>query len=358
VYRNIFVPFAVFGLVRLTHTREDQIKSWVPVMAFLCLVNVIVSTVAWFRPEMLPRIWRGLLVDIGEIRITGTFTGPGEFSSAILFFSSFIFQYAVTRKKGWLRSLCVSLCSLGWVCILLTFQRASWFALLLVVVIAVMLYARAVLPFDSIGLLTGAVLLIFTLTIPPEVLRKQANMPGTAQREVSTLNMVNERIHSTSQIRSRIVTGHSGIRMFIEKPLLGWGYETYNLHSRRFVGPVGSLKITEYERRATSHNTSITLLAETGLIGFFLYLFPLGWWLILTIRNRSRLLTSLASGQFLNSRFFGMLWVNLGYILIISQFFDIRFFPLTLVQIWLILGLISNFVQGRYLVQKANHFND
>jgi O-antigen ligase len=234
---------------------------------------------------------------------------------------------------------------LAFVCILVTFSRASWIGWGFLVLISGILYGRTLVWLDLIALLPGALLLVFTSTIPPKTLMVQQQATSVIQGQTNTLSMVGERVGSTPQIRSRILTGYAGLRMFAEKPIWGWGYQTYDLHAKKFLKPVGSLKITKYDERATSHNTFITILAETGVLGLFLYTFPLAWWTFLAVRNRHVYMASLYSNSFMNSSFFMILWANLAFILIISHAMDIRFFHFTQVQVWLILGLISNLIQ-------------
>jgi O-antigen ligase len=350
VFRNIFVPFSVFWVIRISRFGSRQIGILVPVMTLLTVINIFVSLLAWFKPEYLPSIWPALLSDIGEIRITGTFTNADIFAGAVMLFSSFILQDTTIRKNGPYRLLLMSIYSLSIVCIWLTFSRTSWISLVFLLLITGVLYRKSFVRLDLISLVPSLLLLIVTFAIPPTILREQKKVTpevtALPMDQANTLRMVYERIASSSQIRSRILTGYAGLRMFAEKPILGWGYETYILHAKKFVAPIGSWKISEYEsQRAPSHNTFITILAETGVLGLFLYTFPLAWWGLSAVRNRHLYMESRHNKSFLNFRFFIVLWANLALILLISQSIDIRFFPFTLVQIWFILGLISNLIQ-------------
>jgi O-antigen ligase len=346
VFRNILVPFAVFWLIRYTHLGNDQIRILVPVMALLSVINVLISLLAWFKPQYLPSIWPALLSDIGEIRITGTFTNPDILSCALALYSSFILQEAIQWKTGFYRLFLLSVCSLSWSGIVLTFSRTSWIGLVFLLLITFIVYGRGLVKLDLIGLLPGVLLLAIIFAFPPNTLEEQRKAFSNTLLPSNTMQMTGNRITSPSQIRSRILTGYAGIRMFSERPIWGWGYETYNLHAKKFVKPVGSLKATEYEKeRAPSHNTFITMLAETGVLGLLLYTFPFAWWGFLAVRNRHLYVVSLPSKSFLDFRFFIILWTNLAFIFLISQSIDIRFFPFSLVQIWLILGLLSNLIQ-------------
>ncbi len=376
VFRNILVPFAAFWLIRIAPPGAGQLRALVPLMAALSLWNVLVSVLAWFAPAHLPPVWPALLSDAGEIRLTGTFTNPDILAGALALFSGFLLHDALHRGAGAHRMLLLSAAGLNLACIFMTFSRTSWIALAFFLLLAALLYGKMLIGRDLVGFLPAAALLALVLAVPPKSIAEQekresrtlparteetrvseggsqakGNRPAPALEEggrgsrANTARLLDARIASTSQIRSRIITGYAGLRMFAEKPVGGWGYETYDIHARRFVKPLGSLKVTAYEmERAPSHNTFITILAETGAPGLILYTFPLAWWALAAFRKR-RSLRSLPGDPFVNSRFQGMLWASLAFILLVGQSIDLRFFPFTLVEIWLLLGLIANQVR-------------
>jgi len=327
IYRRIFVAFVAYWVVRLVRPGEKEMRSLVPVMVILCIIECTAGLIAWFRPEMLSSIWPGRVEEFGGPRITGTFTQADVYSGALVFFSTFIFQFALTRKKRVSRLLYFALFDLAIVSIFYSYSRASWLAAMTVLIILACLHTRSFLLFVLPGLVIWGSLLMMV----------------DGQEDSYAV----KRLNTSDTVRSRIITNMAGLKMFGKKPIFGWGYGSYDLHDWRFMEQIGSFKPTTWEREeATSHNTYLTILAETGIMGFLLYTVPLWWWFILTVKAWPRLPKGLPEEGFAGWRFFVMLWANLLFILLISQSIDIRFFPFTLVQMWLILGLIANMVDA------------
>ena len=327
IYRRIFVAFVAFWVVRLVRPGEKELRRLVPVMVILCIIECTAGLIAWFRPEMLSSIWPGRVAEFGGPRITGTFTQADVYSGALVFFSTFIFQFAFTRKKSVSRLIYFALFDLAMVSIFFSYSRASWLAAMTVLIVLACLYTRSFLLFVLPGLVMWGSLLM--------VVDGQENSYAV------------KRLNTSDTVRSRIITNMAGLKMFGEKPIFGWGYGSYDLHDWKFMKQIGSFKPTTWEKEeATSHNTYLTILAETGIMGFLLYTVPLWWWFILTVRAWPRLPKGLPAEGFAGWRFFLMLWANLLFILLISQAIDIRFFPFILVQMWFVLGLIANTVEA------------
>ena len=325
IYRTIFVPFSAYWLVRSFRPGAKDLERLTQVMVTLCIIEIIVGCAARFKPEILPNFWPGRVEQFGGFRITGTFSQPDVYCAALIFFLTFIFQYAVVRGKALTRSLCLILFNAGLIGIFLSYSRASWLSALVFLSFLAFAYKRLFLLFVLPVLLLGGGLLgtIFT----------------------QELSSVARRIETLQTVGNRVISGYAGTKMFLEKPVLGWGYGSYDLHDSSFIEQVGGFKPSEWDlKEGTSHNTFLTILAETGMVGLCLYAFTLGWWLLLTIKIWLRLPGSPSDGKFLDRRFLAMLWANIVFIMAAGQFVDIRFFPFTLVQVWLILGLIANMV--------------
>jgi len=78
-------------------------------------------------------------------------------------------------------------------------------------------------------------------------------------------------------------------------------------------------------------------LAETGVVGLLLYVFPLLWWFGLTVRK----FRHIPVGGFWDRRLLVLMWAFILFYALITQFFDIRFFWFTQGTVWLTLGLVA-----------------
>jgi len=135
--------------------------------------------------------------------------------------------------------------------------------------------------------------------------------------------------------------------MFLEKPIWGWGYGSYDLHDWKYMKRVGDFVPRQYEiKTGTSHNSTLTILAEMGIIGLFFYALPIVWWGIRSLQAWPHLPTETPPDDFFNRNLFVLLWANVIFVLIVGQFIDLRFFWFTLGEMWLTLGLIANYVEG------------
>jgi len=159
------------------------------------------------------------------------------------------------------------------------------------------------------------------------------------------------RFSETSPVYDRIVVFDAMAQMFQIKPAWGWGYETLDQNIHHYYRRVG--EATLVNRMVTSHNTYMTVLTELGLVGFILYLFPVVWWFVLSFRVYKRM-----PKEGLWSRsLLGSLWLVMLFNFTVSNFMDMRWFPIGLTLWWLILGLISNLVyphlKGRDLTSNV-----
>ena len=88
----------------------------------------------------------------------------------------------------------------------------------------------------------------------------------------------------TSSTESRILSWNIGWQGFKERPILGWGWENYNIifnqnYQPSFLNSPTGLEVTWYDH---SHNQIIDILALTGILGILSYLaiFGIVFWLL------------------------------------------------------------------------------
>jgi O-antigen ligase len=93
-------------------------------------------------------------------------------------------------------------------------------------------------------------------------------------QEFSSSATYKNRFGVTDTVTTRLAIQHLSLKLFREKPLFGWGYNTFDqakmtVHARDWR--IGNL---------TSHDTYLTVLVELGLVGLALLLLPwatIGW---------------------------------------------------------------------------------
>jgi O-antigen ligase len=218
---------------------------------------------------------------------------------------------------------------MGMACIFLTFTRGCWLSAIIVLLGLATMYPKTVLT-------------ILAIVIPVAV----PLAGGVLADEVA---FALERLNTQETVDSRVILAHAGQQMFYQKPIFGWGFSNYDRYDWLFIERAGSAVPTLGDiRYGTSHNTYLTVLAETGVVGFFLQFFPVFWWLGLTIKVFPRMPRTGVWGR---DRLVG-LWLSILFYITSSQVVDMRFFWYHIGLLWLTLGLIATIVQA-YLPPPA-----
>lgn len=149
--------------------------------------------------------------------------------------------------------------------------------------------------------------------------------------DISSTHLYKSRFSNTSNVQIRVVIDQLSVNLAERKPIFGWGYGSFD-----DVKGQASFNPRPFTRDQvlyyTSHNTFLTILAETGLVGLCLLVLP---WLVLARRTLASALRG-TSQQWLLVAATSMLavWV------IAAGTFDMRFFSLAAALPWLAAGLM------------------
>lgn len=325
-YDRILMPFCMYLFIRLITQRGLEIRKLIPIAFVLVGIQLAVGLLSWNFPQLIPSQW----MNWQGTRSSGTLTDPAVYSSVLIFGMGLLFHAAVNRKPGFLRSIFLITFGLGIAGIFLTLTRGSWLGGLSVLLGMLILYPKITLRIIAIVLLV-AVILGGTIL---------SNQFANASRRLTTVNTV----------QSRMEVSKALITMTSIKPIFGWGYETERLYSRQFIENITMVDTPSL----SSHNTYLTIMAEMGLVGFSLYIFPFAYWLVRSIK----VLPKLPKNGFTSRFLLVVLWLIILHHFIVSNFMDMRFFPFGLTLLWLTLGLIANLVvshQDNYAIDNFSY---
>jgi O-antigen ligase len=320
LYERTFVPFTAYWLMRSISPDSKDLRRLILFMLVLCLAESVIGLISWFAPEALPPMW--LERNAVGTRTTGTFTQVDAYTSTMMWLLLFLFHYTMTRTEGAKRVFLMLTFGLGLVCIFFSFSRASWLASLLVMLGLLYIYPK---PVGSLILVILPVVVILSASVlANEFAFAYERLTGEeGQRSAET----------------RLIYFEAGKKMFLVRPFLGWGYNNYDLYDWKFMERVGNVAPTRWDMYyGTTHNSYLTMLAETGAIGFLLYAFPIAWWLGHTIK----VLPRLPKRGFWSQRLLITMWLSVGFYILIAQAVDMRFFWFSHTVLWLTLGLIAN----------------
>jgi O-antigen ligase len=313
---RILIPFCMYLVMRLTDSRERDLRLLQWTVLFIATSQCVIGLLSWFAPQILPRAWISYWQGY---RTSGSLANPNVYAVVLIFCATLLFHAAMNRKPDLVRALFLSVCGLSAVCVFLSLERAAWLGAVFAIAGLLVLYPGPMLRLISIGVVVMIVLGAGPLS------NQMAAASG--------------RIGQQQQIDDRVVVSDAMVQMTQIKPVFGWGYGTLNQNLQQYYQRVGDAAIAK--GFVTSHNTYLTILVELGLVGFLLYLFPTVWWLVLTVRVWQRM----PRAGLWSRSLLAVLWLATLSSFIVSNFMDMRFFPIGLTLWWMALGLIANLVQ-------------
>lgn len=311
---RMILPFCMYLVVRLLAPREKEFKHLKWISLFIAVSQSLIGLLSWFAPQVLPEIW----LYLNGARTTGSLKDPNLYA-LMLTFSAIILVHAAVNEKSTLNRLIFFLTiGISALFAFLSLERASWLGGFFITIGLVKLFPktmfRLLIIFSIVTVILGAG--IFSAHVVLSI----------------------DRFGDANPVYDRLVVFDAMGQMFSEKPLLGWGYESLDQHIQPYYRRVGEATIAT--RMVTSHNTYMTVLTELGLVGFILYMFPVVWWFVLSLRVWGRL----PKEGFWSRPLLGSLWLIMVFNFTVCNFFDMRWFGIGLVLWWMVLGLIANMV--------------
>jgi O-antigen ligase len=286
--------------------------SWESVTAVLlalaavqALMSIVDSLTAWNLwqdagwQQGLPRA----VATLANPAVLGTFIGIGiVLALAVLVWGA---------PAPYLRKLAIATIVLGLPGIFVTYTRAPILALV-VVGLAVLLSRAQTRLIALCSLITAVVVLTLSWG------------------RITESPVYRERVTNESNIEGRLLLHDWSLQLAGERPLFGWGYNSYDRvkNSAR----LSSGNVPRSFGDPTSHNTFLTVLVEYGAVGLILMLLP--WLVIIWLAVRDALARSQASWFLIGSM------AAVAVYVINASTFDMRFFSFVPAVPWLLLGLV------------------
>jgi hypothetical protein len=257
-------------------------------------------------------LWHNVVSDFNGTlwRAVSTFTSPeevGTFIGAVVAFAVAILLWNGPRQ---LRAPSWVLIAVALPALYFTYTRGPALAIGLVVV-AMILIARRARLVGVVGLLVAGIVVIASWGF------------------ITSTHIYKDRFGVTQTVTPRVALSHVALDLFWQRPVLGHGYATFDQAKLTVPVPPGA---AEFVRTLTSHDTFLTVLAETGVVGLALLVLP---WIVICWR-------ALVEGR----RGTIEPWIVGGSVGATATFaigattYDARFFPLTLAIPWIALGLV------------------
>lgn len=288
--------FIIFGLAA-TGLRSDAAGRLVARAA--ALVGGLLAAVALVQPHT---GW-DLGAEPGEWsnRIAGTLITPPNLGAVLAILLVLGLYEATTGQPHW-RAVAVASIGLMAAAILLTFTRAAWLSVLVGAGVVALLTIRRH-PMLFLILLAATIL---SIAAAPPLIDALTDDP---------------RLRDDRNALGRYETSLLSLQQFSQRPVFGWGPETV----RYFSGPGGY-------HGWVSHNSFLTLLVATGLVGGTLYLLPVG---LATWRGGRAIWASAGAGGLHSFALAGAATYVVNGLAI-----DMKYFALPHTLFWLCLGVL------------------
>ena len=317
-YDRVLIPMALYLIIRFAEPNEREFRWLVMAAVFIVLSQGAIGILSQFAPGLVPSQW---MENAGE-RTVGTLINAAIYTIALMFGGLVLVHAAQQGGPAWLRRLYVFCFLLAMYGTFISFSRASWMGGLVVGLALLVIYPRFMIRLM-------AVLVPLVLLLAGVVLTDQ-------------LEWAQERLYSAeaeNSATSRVPIMVGAYSMFLDKPVTGWGYNNFDLYDRTFYGRV--LEVAGDNKDHASHNYFLTIMAEQGLPGLLLYLGPMFYWLLITVRRYSCLPADGLQGR----KLLLMLWLVLLFHVIVSNFINmIVVYGLGIW--WITLGLIGYLLEG------------
>lgn len=314
-YDRIFIPMCLYMLVFISKPREKDLQILVYVVLFIAASQSLIGILSWIAPQLLPGFW----LDWLGLRTTGSLVNPSVYTAALLFASLILFQAGLTDQSKRKKVIYLSTFIVASLCVFLSLSRASWLGGLLVAIGLTVIYPKFMMRF-------GLIVVIIAILLGSLLLLGESNL-------------IQERFYSEqseNSALSRLPVTLASVRMFVSKPIFGWGYGNFDLYDRQFYdNTVGAF--TADNRDHASHNFFLSLLAEQGIIGFALYMAPLIILLVQSVKEYPRMPVQ----GFLNNKLIIILWLVMVNLIVLNNFINLRV-VYGVGLWWITLGLIAS----------------
>lgn len=314
---RMLIPFCMYLIVRLTVLRssEQHLLQWSAF--FIAASQSMIGFLSLIAAQYLPYAWQPVISGYAA----GSLLNPNVFASVLGFCICILFQAAIKHKSSFVKFIFIITCGVSIIGIFLSMERAAWLAGVLVLLGLFVLYPRIMLRF-------GLIAAVFIITLGGVFFSNQISRAA-------------QRIGNEGTIDDRIIVIDAMLQMIQEKPIFGWGYETLNQNIKNYYRSVGS--VSNLYVFTTSHNTYLTIFTELGLVGFLLYMLPAAW----LFKASFPILRQIFQGKSKHRSLLAVLWLAALQTFVISNFMDMRFFPIGVTFWWMELGLIANLVYQR-----------
>jgi O-antigen ligase len=309
-YQTVAIGIIVYYVVAFW---RGQGPSLVATARLLLLIAVLQSAMAIVEAPTHWNLWHDTswqrpggdrsIATLGNPAITGAVIGIG-----------IVVGLSVLCWRGpfELRRLAIAMLLLGFPALYETKTRGPILATLVAALLVVLFSARSRL----VGAGAIATVALLLLVFWPQI---------------RSSSVYQSRITEKQNVEARLVLQKVSLKLLERKPLLGWGYNSFDRVKYNVTVPSPQLPLSQ-ALQSTSHDTYLTILVEYGAIGFAIFAVP---WIAILWRGVGHI------RRFSTHRWFAAAMLGSIFLLAINAAtLDYRFFSFVPMLGWLLLALL------------------
>lgn len=310
LYQSVAIGIVVYYVVAFWRGRGPSLVS---IARVLLAVAAIQAAMAIVEAPTHWNLWHDTTWQrAGDFRSIATLGNPAVTGAVIGV--GIVVALAVLCWRGpfELRRLAIVMLLLGFPALYLTKTRGPILATLVAALLVVLFSARSRL----VG--AGAVALVALLLV-------------VFWPQIRNSSVYQSRFTQQQNIEARLVLQEVSLKLIERKPLLGWGYDSFDRVKYGVDVPSPQLSLSQ-ALQSTSHDTYLTILVEYGAVGFAIFVVP---WIAIFIRGIGRVRRAAADRWFLAAMLGGVVLLAIN-----AATLDYRFFSFAPMLGWLALALI------------------
>lgn len=311
------IPFSIFFLSKNIVEDEDKIKKLFQVLLVVGIYITLTGIFEHFNLTGLvfPRYIMDPNIGIHWGRARGPFV-MASVNGAVLgmvFLTSI--YLVINMRKGGMRIFYIIFVALMPITIFFTYTRSCWLGFILSLLIVPFFYPRLRKVF-LLGIFIICIIAIFNWS---NVMSENRTVGG---------------VTSVNQVYSRINLYGASLRMFLERPIFGFGFETFRELSHDYFYEIKGIPLQS--RSLSRHDTLVGILVELGLIGFI----PLLLIYFYIFKHSINLYHKLSNKSFLGRGLVTIFWGISIVFMVNMQFHEMRFFLFSTSIFFLVAGII------------------
>jgi O-antigen ligase len=310
LYQNVGIGILIYYVVAFWRGRGPSLLATARVLMLLAALQAAMAIVE------VPTHWnlwhdRGWQRG-GDFRSIATLGNPAMTGAVLGVGIVVALSVLCWRGPYELRRLAIVMLLLGFPALYATKTRGPILATLIAALLIVLFSARSRL----VGVAAIALVVLLLVVFWPRI---------------QSSSVYQSRITQKQNIQARLVLQEVSIKLIERKPLLGWGYDSFDRVKYDVSVPSPQLPLSQ-ALLSTSHDTYLTILVEYGAIGFAIFVLP---WVTIFVRGLGR------ARRFATDRWF--VAAMLGSIVVLAvnaATLDYRFFSFGPMLGWLALALL------------------